>query len=86
VVINSLLPASRTLRAALPIDEATFRTHTFHADAQGFFFWSVIDELEKVAMCLMRLDGFLDEPDASNRKVDSTERTAFDLVFEEERL
>jgi hypothetical protein len=38
-------------------------------------------------MCLMRLDGFLDDPKAMpDGQVDSIERTALDLVFEEVRL
>ena len=87
VAIDLLLPATRTLRRALPINEATVRAHTFHGQPRAFVLWRVIDELEKVAMYLMRLDGFLGDADnASNETIDSFERTSRDLVLEEIHL
>jgi hypothetical protein len=82
-----LLPASRTLRSALGIDEEAFRRHTFHGAPRDFVFWTALDEVEKTAMILMRLHEFLgDEPIRVATPVDSTTRTAIAIVLEEERL
>ena len=82
-----LLPASRTLRGALGIDEETFRRHTFHGAPRDFVFWTALDEVEKTAMVLTRLHEFLgDEPIKVATPADSTTRTAIAIVLEEERL
>jgi hypothetical protein len=82
-----LIPASRTLRSVLGIDEEAFRRHTFHGAPRDFVFWTALDEVEKTAMVLMRLHEFLgDEPIKASTPPDSTERTAIGIVLEEERL
>jgi hypothetical protein len=82
-----LLPASRTLRAVLAIDEEAFRRHTFHGAPRDFVFWTAVDEIEKTAMVLMRLHEFLgDKPIKVAAPADSVDRTAIGIVLEEERL
>ncbi len=82
-----LIPASRTLREVLSIDEEAFRRYTFHGAPRDFVFWTALDEVEKTAMVLMRLHEFLgDEPIKAGTPADSTERTAIGIVLEEERL
>lgn len=82
-----LIPAARSLRSALGIDEEAFRRHTFHGAPRDFVFWTALDEVEKTAMVLMRLDEFLgSQPITPAVPLDSTDRTAIAIVLEEERL
>jgi hypothetical protein len=82
-----LIPASRTLRGVLGIDEEAFRRHSFHGAPRDFVFWTALDEVEKTAMILMRLHEFLGgEPIKVATPADSTDRTAIGIVLEEERL
>jgi hypothetical protein len=86
LAVNLILPASRTLRGNLKIDEAVFRTHTFHTAPRDFVLWTALDEVEKTAMVLMRLDGFLGEDTAPSDSTDPIPRASLTMVAEELRM
>lgn len=59
---DTLLKGATRLRAAMRIDEAFFRTHPPRAAARDAVLWTVIDEVVKTAVSLMRLqDLFADD-------------------------
>ncbi|MBE7483077.1 MAG: hypothetical protein HS104_24280 [Polyangiaceae bacterium] len=89
VATTLLLPAVEAARRHVGIDEATFRTHTFHRMPREFFLWTALDEVLKACVFLMKLDGFLadDEPrSAEADDIDCIERAIEAVLLEEERL
>lgn len=84
-----VLPAVSAARKHVGIDEATFRTHTFHSLPRPFFFWTALDEVLKTGMFLMKLDGFLGDEEPGRVRADAadpTDRAIEALLLEEERL
>jgi hypothetical protein len=61
ILARLIVPAVKAARACLSVDEAMFRSHTFHAAPRAFFLYTALDEALKSALFVMKLDGFLDD-------------------------
>ena len=86
IFLDSVLPAIRALRATVDVEESVIRSYTFHTAPRGFFFWSALDEVEKTAVVLMKLDDLLDEDGSGDDTNDSTGRNVAEVILEELRL